>query len=89
MDWQGCGTTSSTPISATATASSRNALPGGSRARVEVRDSDRRPVRGVTDGRELNDVIAVELQLCQSKVQLAYFDDHDFTGHMVRKILHP
>ena len=65
------------------------ALPGGSRARVEVRDSDRRPVRGVTDGRELNDVIAVELQLSESKVQLAYFDDHDFTGHMVRKILHP
>ncbi|HMV68211.1 MAG TPA: NAD(+)/NADH kinase [Myxococcota bacterium] len=62
-------------------------LPTTATARVEVRASERRPVRAVTDGRRVDDVVAVDLWSSASQVQVAWFDGHDFTACMVAKIL--
>jgi NAD+ kinase len=65
------------------------ALPATARARVDVHDGDRRPVRAVADGRAVENVCHVELGYDGSEVRLAYLRGHDFTSRMVRKILHP
>ncbi len=65
------------------------ALPAASRARVQVRRPEHRPVRAVADGREVNHISAVEVGYGSEVVQLAYLEGHDFTARMVRKLLHP
>ena len=55
--------------------------------RVDVLHQDRRPVRAVIDGQALEAVRAVDVGFSDEHVQLAYFDDHDFTSRMVGKIL--
>lgn len=62
-------------------------LPTTATARVEVRSAERRPVRAVADGRMIEDVVAVDLWTSGSEVQIAWFEDHDFTACMVAKIL--
>lgn len=64
-------------------------LPADATARVEVLASHRRPVRAVTDGRTLDDILAAELRLDDRKVRLAWLEGHDFTTTMVTKILRP
>jgi NAD+ kinase len=64
-------------------------LPQTSVARVEVNHPDRRPVRAVADGRDIDKVAALDIRVLPDEVQLAYLEGHDFTGCMFRKILHP
>lgn len=65
------------------------ALPATARARVDILDPDRRPVRAVADGRAIPDVRHVTIDYAGSEVRLATLAGHDFTSRMVRKILHP
>ena len=65
------------------------ALPAQSVARVEVRQHEWRPVRAVADGRSIDSVLHMEVELQPDAVRLAYFEDHDFTRRMLRKIVHP
>lgn len=65
------------------------ALPPESVAEVEVLDRDWRPVRAVADGRDLDHVARVRISMAERGVRLAYLDHHDFTGQMLRKIVHP
>jgi NAD+ kinase len=64
-------------------------LPANSLARVEVRQHEWRPVRAVADGRSVDSVLHMEVELQPDAVRLAYFEDHDFTARMLRKIVHP
>lgn len=64
-------------------------LPQTSVARVEVIHPDRRPVRAVADGRDIDEVVALDIHVLPDEVQLAYLEGHDFTACMFRKILHP
>lgn len=64
-------------------------LPEDAVAEVEVRQTDRRPVRAVIDGRGIDHVLRVKVSLSSRSVHLAYFDDHDFTRHLLRMIVHP
>lgn len=64
-------------------------LPETAQATVEVEQPDRRPVRAVADGREHNHVRRVDIALGPQQVKLAYFEGHDFTSRMIRKLLHP
>jgi len=64
-------------------------LPATARARVEVHDGERRPVRAVADGRAVENVRRVDLGYDGSEVRLAYLKGHDYTFRMVQKILHP
>jgi NAD+ kinase len=65
------------------------ALPAGVSATVEVIDPDRRPVRGVADGRDVDDIRSLTVGYGDERVRLAYLEGHDFTATMVTKILHP
>ena len=62
-------------------------LPATAVARVDVLHADHRPVRAVADGRALEDVHSLEIRFDADRVRLAYFEGHDFTSTMVRKIL--
>ncbi|MBT3217815.1 MAG: hypothetical protein HN348_01880 [Proteobacteria bacterium] len=64
-------------------------LPVTARARVEVLDPEHRPVRGVADGRSVEDIVAVDVAVAAEQVRLAYLDGHDFTAQLVSKIVHP
>ena len=64
-------------------------LPESSHVRVEVLVEDRRPARAVVDGQELGEVRAVDVGFSEVQVQLAYFEDHDFTTHLLTKIVKP
>lgn len=64
-------------------------LPCASLAMVEIEQPEFRPVRAVVDGRMMDDVLRVEAALSQDGVRLAYFEDHDFTARMLKKIVHP
>lgn len=57
--------------------------------RVEVVLEDRRPVRAVVDGRETEPVRSVTVGTADRTVQLAYFEGHDFTQHLLTKIVRP
>lgn len=65
------------------------ALPADARAEVEVLQHAWRPVRAVADGRALDNVLKVEVGLGETGVKLAYLESHDFTGRLLRKIVHP
>jgi len=65
------------------------ALPATARARVDVHDGEKRPVRAVADGRSVENVRRVDLGYDGAEVRLAYLKNHDFTYRMVQKILHP
>jgi NAD+ kinase len=65
------------------------ALPRSARIEVEVQHGDRRPVRGVADGRDVGPVRRLALGYGPRRLRLGYFAGHDFTSRMVRKILHP
>lgn len=56
---------------------------------VEVLDGHRRPVRAVADGHEHPAVSRVEIRDAESDIRLAFFEGHDPTATMVRKLLHP
>lgn len=64
-------------------------LPATARAEVEVRQHDFRRVRAVADGRAVEDVKRVSIGLVLPGVRLAYLEQHDFTGQMLWKIVHP
>ncbi len=64
-------------------------LPDSASVRVEVLLEDRRPVRVVIDGQESDEVSAVSIETSGQTVDLAYFDGHDFTGHLLDKIVRP
>lgn len=65
------------------------ALPHEAVAEVEVLDEGWRPVRAVADGRALDHVQRVRIRIADKAVRLAYLEHHDFTGQMLRKIVHP
>jgi NAD+ kinase len=65
------------------------ALPASSRARVDVRAPDRRPVRAVVDGRATEHVQSVEIAYHGETVSLAYLPERDFTSRMISKLLRP
>jgi NAD+ kinase len=58
-------------------------------ARVEVVpvDAHRRPVRAVADGVDFHAVTRLLVEDARSDVRLAFFNDHDFTSTMFRKVL--
>lgn len=62
-------------------------LPHGSRAEARVISPERRPVRAVADGRQLEDVVHLEAALGDSRLCLAYLDGHDFTARMIDKLI--
>ncbi len=64
-------------------------LPATAIAEVEVISPARRPVRAVADGRAVEDVAHVRLSVSEPVVRLAYLPPHDFTKHLVHKILQP
>ena len=64
-------------------------LPATARAEVEVLQHDFRRVRAVADGRAVEDVKRVSIRLVIPGVRLAYLEQHDFTGQMLWKIVHP
>ncbi|MFT4622119.1 MAG: NAD+ kinase [Myxococcota bacterium] len=65
------------------------ALPSNARVVVEVLDSDRRPVCAMADGRQVASIEQVEVRYGDEAVELAFFEDHDFTAHLIDKILKP
>lgn len=63
-------------------------LPPHSHVHIEVLDADRRPARAVIDGEATPGLRAIEVSTSTTDdVRLAYFDTHDFTGTLVRKVL--
>lgn len=64
-------------------------LPASVIVEVEVLTPTRRPVRAVADGRAIEDVAHILVRLSDPVVRLAYLLPHDFTSHLVRKILQP
>lgn len=49
---------------------------------------ERRRVRAVVDGVDFNEISHLSVSDANSPVQLAFFQEHDFTGTLVRKVLH-
>lgn len=63
-------------------------LPQNARVRIEVLDQSRRPARILIDGAAASNVRSVEISTSPvDHVRLAYFDSHDFTATLVRKVL--
>jgi NAD+ kinase len=62
-------------------------LPETSVIEVQVLDSDKRPVRVVSDGVDHGPVRRVEIKTDPQGVNLAFLEGHDFTATLVRKIL--
>lgn len=63
-------------------------LPPTARVSIEVLDAARRPARVVVDGVTFDDVSMVELaSRAEDDVSLAFFEGHDFTGTLLRKVL--
>jgi len=65
------------------------ALPPTARAAVDVVHHEWRPVRAVTDGRAIDDVVSMRVRLSERNVHLCYLDDHDFMRQMLTKVLRP
>ena len=65
------------------------ALPPTARASVHVEHHEWRPVRAVTDGRGVDDVVAMRVRISDENVHLCYLDDHDFMRQMLTKVLRP
>jgi NAD+ kinase len=64
-------------------------LPASVIAEVEVLTPFRRPVRAVADGRAIEDVAHIVVRQSEPVVRLAWLHPHDFTRHLVHKILKP
>jgi NAD+ kinase len=62
-------------------------LPSTSRVRVDVIQADRRPVAAMADGRDIPAVSRMDVGYEGDCVKLAFFEDHNFTRHLVEKIL--
>jgi len=62
-------------------------LPSTSRVRVDVIQAERRPVAAMADGRDIPAVSHMDVGYGWDCVKLAFFDDHNFTRHLVEKIL--
>lgn len=62
-------------------------LPMASRIRIEVLDPLRRPGRAVADGIQIDALRAVDVVEARDDVELCYFDGHDFTSTLLRKVL--
>ncbi len=62
-------------------------LPLTSVVELVALDTERRPVRAVADGVDLGHVSGMRVADANSDVTLAFFQGHDFTRAMVRKIL--
>jgi NAD+ kinase len=65
------------------------ALPESCKISLQVQAPDRRPVRAVADGRDVDKVERVEVHVGASVLRLGWLPGHDVTSRMVRKILHP
>ncbi len=64
-------------------------LPPESVVTIDVLDADRRPARAVADGMTYGDVTRVEVAGAPGhEVRIGFLNGHDFTGTMIRKILH-
>jgi len=55
--------------------------------RVDVLQIDRRPVSAIVDGRDVTEVSHMKVGFGQARVRLAFFEGHNFTRHLVEKIL--
>lgn len=62
-------------------------LPRGSRAAARVLRPEKRPVRAVADGRQLEDVVHLEAALGDDRLSLVYLEGHDFTARMIDKLM--
>jgi NAD+ kinase len=62
-------------------------LPRGSRAEAKVLHPEKRPVRAVVDGRQLEDVVQLEAALGDDRLCLVYMEGHDFTARMIDKLM--
>lgn len=62
-------------------------LPATCKVRVEVLEADLRPARVVVDGKGIDGATVVEIDWADSGVDLCFFDGHDFTSTLMRKIL--
>lgn len=63
------------------------ALPMTAQVQVDVLNADRRPVNAMADGRSVTDVVAMRVGYGEEVVELAYLEGHDYTRHLVEKIL--
>jgi NAD+ kinase len=64
-------------------------LPVDAEIRVEALDVQKRPVRAVADGRTQDGVVGATVRHAREEVRFAWFEGHDLTMRMVRKIIHP
>lgn len=62
-------------------------LPFGAVAEIEVQAPDRRPVRAVIDGKDVDYITRVVVGPAERTVCMAYLDGHSFTAQMVGKLL--
>lgn len=63
------------------------ALPETARVEIEVLDAERRPAMVVVDGESLGSVQRVQVRGSVDEVRLCFLPGHDFTQHLVEKIL--
>jgi NAD+ kinase len=59
----------------------------GASATIDVHHPERRPVRAVIDGRDLQGVVKLRIGPTEQQVRMVYLDDHRFTAQMVTKLL--
>ena len=65
------------------------ALPPDSRVVVQVLSAGHRPVSAMADGRQVASVAEVDVRYGEDAVEVAWFEDHEFTAHLIDKILKP
>lgn len=63
------------------------ALPMTAQVQVDVLNADRRPVNAMADGRSVTDVVGMRVGYGEEAVEFAYLEGHDYTRHLVEKIL--
>ena len=62
-------------------------VPFGTRAHIDVYAPERRPVRAVVDGRDVDDIVALDIGPSEHRVRIVYLQGHDFTRQMMEKLL--
>jgi NAD+ kinase len=62
-------------------------LPESAKIRVQVLDVEKRPVRGVNDGRTADGAVGATIRVSPNRVHFAWLEGHDLTTRMVRKIM--
>ncbi|RME42252.1 MAG: NAD(+)/NADH kinase [Deltaproteobacteria bacterium] len=55
--------------------------------RIDARDHEKRKVRAVNDGVDIDDVVQITVQAARQNVKLAFFQKNDFTGRLFSKLL--